>query len=78
LQAELGDPDQLIVRARRVASLLTLCLQGALLSRHAAPIVTDAFCASRLEGDWSPVLGTLPPRSAVSALVARASLTLDG
>jgi putative acyl-CoA dehydrogenase len=78
LQAELGNPDQLAGRARRIASLLALCLQGALLSRHAAPIVSDAFCATRLEGDWAPVLGTLPPRSAVSALVERASLTLDG
>ncbi len=77
LHAELGDPEQLPARARRVASLLALCLQGALLSRHAEPTVADAFCASRLEGDWAPVLGTLPPRSAASALVARASIALD-
>jgi putative acyl-CoA dehydrogenase len=77
LHAELGDPEQLPVRARRVASLLALCLQGALLSRHAEPTVADAFCASRLDGDWAPVLGTLPPRSAVSALVGRASIALD-
>src|SRR3954462_13877057 len=51
LQAELGDPEQLPVRARRVASLLALCLQGALLSRHAAPVVTVAFLATRLDGD---------------------------
>jgi putative acyl-CoA dehydrogenase len=78
LQAELGDPEQLQVRARRVASLLALCLQGALLSRHAENFVADAFCATRLDGDWAPVLGTLPSGSAVSALVERASVTLDG
>src|SRR3954447_10441350 len=76
LQAELGDPEQLPVRARRVASLLALCLQGALLSRHAAPVVTEAFLATRLDGDWAPVLGTLPPGSAVSALVDRGHITL--
>jgi putative acyl-CoA dehydrogenase len=77
LNGELGDPELLQVRARRVASQLALCLQGALLLRHAAPAVADTFCATRLDGDWSPVLGTLPPGSAVSALVERASVTLD-
>src|SRR5829696_4163183 len=78
LHAELGDPDELAGRARRIASLLALCLQGALLSRHAEPIVAEAFLSSRLDGDWAPVLGTLPRGSAVSALVERASVTLDG
>ena len=78
LQAELGNPDQLQVRARRVASLLALCLQGALLSRHADSVVADAFCATRLDGDWAPVLGSLPAGSAVSALVERASVTPGG
>jgi putative acyl-CoA dehydrogenase len=77
LHAELGDPEHLPLRARRVASLIALCLQGALLSRHAAPFVTEAFLSSRLDGDWAAVLGTLPPGSAVSALVERASVTLD-
>ena len=78
LHTELGDPDHLEMRARRVAGLLTLCLQGALLLRHAETIVADTFCATRLDGDWAPVLGTLPPRSPVSALVERASIALDG
>jgi putative acyl-CoA dehydrogenase len=77
LQTEFGDPEHRELRARRVASLLTLCLQGALLSRHADPVVADAFCATRLDGDWAPVMGTLPPVSGVSALVERASVTLD-
>ena len=33
--AELGDPEQLPLRARRIAGLLALCLQGSLLLRHA-------------------------------------------
>jgi putative acyl-CoA dehydrogenase len=78
LQDELGDPDALAVRARRVTSLLALCLQGALLLRHADSAVADTFCATRLDGDWSPVLGTLPAGSPVSALVARAVVGLDG
>jgi len=78
LRAELDDPDQLPLRARRIAGLLALCLQGALLLRHADHNVGKVFCWTRLAGDWSPVLGTLPPGSAVSALVERASVTLDG
>jgi len=49
-----------------------------LLSRHADSSVADAFCSTRLAGDWGPVLGTLPAGSAVSALVERASIALDG
>jgi putative acyl-CoA dehydrogenase len=78
LQAELGDSEELPFRARRVASRLALCLQGALLLRHAEATVADTFCATRLEGDWVPILGSLPPRSPVSALVERASLAVDG
>jgi putative acyl-CoA dehydrogenase len=72
LSAELGDPDQLPLRARRVAGLLALCLQGSLLLRFAPSAVADAFCASRLGGDWGAVLGTLPSGTAAGAIVARA------
>ena len=78
LQAELVDTDQQESRARRIAGQLALCLQGALLLRHAESAVAGTFCASRLDGDWSAVFGTLPPRSPVRALIDRASLTLDG
>src|SRR5215218_6097982 len=75
LQAELGDPDGLPLRARRIAGQLALCLQGSLLLRHAPAAVADAFCASRLGGDWGAVLGTLPASAQVAALVERASVT---
>ena len=74
LHAELGDPDQLPFRARRIAGLLALCLQGSLLLRHAPEAVADAFCASRLGGDWGAVLGTLPAGVAVDKIVERASV----
>ena len=78
LRAELADHDALPLRARRIASLIALCLQGSLLLRHAASFIADTFCATRLGGDWGPVLGALPPGSPVSALVGRATLGLDG
>src|SRR3954451_20967806 len=71
LSAELGDPDQLPMRARRIAGLLALCLQGSLLLRHAPTAIADAFCATRLGGDWGAVLGTLPAGTATRTILAR-------
>jgi putative acyl-CoA dehydrogenase len=73
LGAASGTPDELAAGARRLATLMALCLQGSLLVRHAPPVVADAFCASRLDGDWAPVLGTLPPGLDQAAIVDRAA-----
>jgi putative acyl-CoA dehydrogenase len=59
LRWELADRDGVESRARRLTSLLALCLQGSLLVRYAPATVADAFCATRLDGDWGWVLGTL-------------------
>ncbi len=40
---------------------MALALQGSLLVRFGDPAVADAFCASRLSGDWGHAFGTLPP-----------------
>ncbi|MDE3131185.1 MAG: DNA alkylation response protein, partial [Acidobacteriota bacterium] len=58
--------------ARRTAEALALALQGSLLVRHAPPAVADAFCASRLGGDWGHAYGTLPAGVDAGAIVARA------
>jgi putative acyl-CoA dehydrogenase len=75
LSGELADPAQLPFRARRIAGLLALCLQGSLLLRHAPGAVADVFCATRLGGDWGAVLGTLPAGVAVDKIVDRAAIT---
>src|SRR3954469_4501710 len=74
LAAELPDPEQLPVRARRIAGLLALCLQASLLLRHAPTAIADAFCATRLGGDWGAVLGTLPAGTATRTILARAAV----
>ena len=71
LAADLADPADLPLRARRIAGLLALCLQGSLLVRFAPDAVADAFCATRLDGDWGVVLGTLPAGTQVRGLVDR-------
>ncbi|MGY1724036.1 acyl-CoA dehydrogenase family protein [Blastococcus sp. SYSU DS0533] len=71
LQAELGDPEQLPFRARRIAGSLALCLQGSLLLRHAPTAVAEAFCASRLGGEAGTVLGSLPTGTGAAEIVRR-------
>ena len=39
-------------RARRLVERMALALQGSLLVRYGDEAVADAFCASRLDGDW--------------------------
>ncbi|WP_320774181.1 DNA alkylation response protein [Streptomyces sp. CRN 30] len=58
--------------ARRLVELLALTLQGALLVRHAPPAVADAFCASRLGGDWGHAFGTLPDDAGLDTVLGRA------
>jgi putative acyl-CoA dehydrogenase len=76
LHEQLVDLDDIVVRARRVAELMALCLQGSLLVRFAPPAIADAFCASRLDGDWGHTFGTLPASVDAPAIVARAAPTL--
>ncbi|GAA2718911.1 MULTISPECIES: acyl-CoA dehydrogenase family protein [Streptomyces] len=72
LLGELSDPGRAQLVARRLAEQLTLVLQAALLVRHGAPAVADAFCASRLDGDWGRAFGTLPPGTDLAQILERA------
>jgi putative acyl-CoA dehydrogenase len=63
--------------ARRFVERLVLALQAALLLRHGDPGIADAFCASRLDGDWGHAFGTLPDGIDTGAL-ARRSAPLGG
>jgi putative acyl-CoA dehydrogenase len=60
-------------QARRIVERMALVLQGSLLVRHAPAAVADAFCASRLAGDWGNAFGTLPSGVDTAAIVARAA-----
>ncbi|MFG1888031.1 acyl-CoA dehydrogenase family protein [Micromonospora sp. NPDC049051] len=72
VQADLSDPDDVELRARRVVERLALVLQGSLLVRHGHPAVADAFCASRLGGDHGQAYGTLPRGVDFAAIISRA------
>jgi putative acyl-CoA dehydrogenase len=58
--------------ARRLVERIALTLQGSLLIRNGHPAVADAFCASRVNGDWGHALGTLPGTADTKAILERA------
>ncbi|HVT63541.1 MAG TPA: isovaleryl-CoA dehydrogenase [Mycobacteriales bacterium] len=73
LDEEITDTTDIEVRARRLVEHMALVLQGSLLVRFAPPAVADAFCASRLGGDWGHAFGTLPSGVDTAAIVERAT-----
>ncbi|WP_280155301.1 isovaleryl-CoA dehydrogenase [Piscinibacter sp. XHJ-5] len=60
---------------RRLAQDVALAVQASLLRRHAPDFVFEAFCMSRLAGDWGHAFGTLPSRVDFDALIQRAMPT---
>ena len=69
----LADATTLELSARRLAGQMAACLQASLLVRFAPPAVADAFCATRLGGDYNGTLGTLPPAAGLRSIVERAT-----
>ncbi len=59
------------IAGRRHAEKAVLTLQGALLVRFAPPAVSDAFCSSRLGGDWGHAFGTLSDDVNFDAILER-------
>jgi putative acyl-CoA dehydrogenase len=72
LRKELGDAENLQLRARRVVEQMAMLLQGSLLLRRGNPAVADAFVASRLGGDWGMAYGTLPAGVDTTTILERA------
>ncbi|MFD5911367.1 acyl-CoA dehydrogenase family protein [Streptomyces massasporeus] len=69
---ETGLSEASATTARRLVEQMALTLQASLLVRHAPPAVADAFCATRLGGDWGHAFGTLPESAGLDAIVERA------
>jgi putative acyl-CoA dehydrogenase len=75
LASDLRDVENLETRARGLVERMALALQASLLIRFGDPAVADAFCATRIEGNWGHAFGTLPAAVAATApaIVARHS-----
>ncbi|MFD6286106.1 acyl-CoA dehydrogenase family protein [Streptomyces sp. NPDC060205] len=69
---DLSDRQGFESGARRLVELMALTLQGSLLVRHAPAAVADAFCATRLGGDWGHSFGTLPAAADLTTILDRA------
>jgi putative acyl-CoA dehydrogenase len=57
--------------ARRLVERMAIVLEGSLLVRYGDPAVADAFCTSRLGGDWGHSFGTLPQGLQLASIVQR-------
>ena len=58
--------------ARRLAQDVALAVQGALLCQSAPVEVFDAFCESRIAGNWGHTFGTLAADTHFESIIARA------
>ena len=72
LQRQLVDTGTLEWQARYLVEQMALVLQGALLVQHGHSAVADAFCATRLAGNWGRAFGTLPKGIDAPAIIERA------
>lgn len=66
-----GDIETIQSRARRIVERMAICLQASLLVRYGDEAVADAFCASRLSGDWGQAFGTLPAGADFTRIIER-------
>jgi putative acyl-CoA dehydrogenase len=66
-----GDLETIEARARRVVEKMALALQASLLVRYGDQAVAEAFCASRLSGDWGQAFGTLPAGTDFGRIIER-------
>ena len=66
-----GDLETIEARARRVVEKMALALQASLLVRYGDEATADAFCASRLSGDWGQAFGTLPAGTDFARIIER-------
>jgi putative acyl-CoA dehydrogenase len=66
-----GDLETIEARARRLVERMALALQASLLVRHGDEAVAEAFCASRLAGDWGQAFGTLPAGTDFKRIIDR-------
>ena len=73
LRRDLADTEGIEARARGLVERMALALQASLLVRYGGPAVADAFCGSRLGGEWGRAFGTLPGGADFARIIDRHS-----
>jgi putative acyl-CoA dehydrogenase len=71
LQEMLARPGHFEANARRIVEDLALGLTASLLLRYAPAVLAEAFCNTRLGGDYGRNLGTLPDVAGQSEMIDR-------
>ena len=71
LEKALVDADE--AGARRLVERMCQVFAGSLLVRHALPAIADAYCATRLGGDWGNAFGTLPAGIDTRTIIVQAA-----
>jgi putative acyl-CoA dehydrogenase len=66
-----GDIETIQHRARRIVERMAVALQASLLVRYGDEAVSDAYCATRLSGDWGQAFGTLPAGTDFGRIITR-------
>jgi putative acyl-CoA dehydrogenase len=74
VERRLGKLSEFEPVARRIVEMLAFALQASLLVRYSTPSIADAFCATRLDGDWGRAFGTMPQGLDTHAIVDRARI----
>ncbi|MBX5482860.1 MAG: isovaleryl-CoA dehydrogenase [Myxococcaceae bacterium] len=78
LKHEVSSFEDIEARSRRLVEQLAVALQASLLVRHAPAYMSDAFCASRLGGEWGAAFGTLSPKVDFVSIIERSRIALPG
>jgi putative acyl-CoA dehydrogenase len=74
LGRRLVNPSALEPIARRVVEMMAFALQASLLVRYSSAAVADAFCSTRLDGNWGRAFGTMPQGLDTQTIVDRARI----
>ncbi len=78
LDAAMADLEKSLVdieetSARRLVERMCQIFAASLLVRHAPTAISDAYCATRIGGDWGQAFGTLPAGTDTRAIIAQAA-----
>ena len=77
VERRLGKLSEFEPVARRVIEIMAFALQASLLVQYSTPAVIDAFCATRLDGDWGRAFGTMPKGLNTQAIIDRARIVAE-
>lgn len=77
LKKEFTNLSDIEYRARNIVDRLALAIQGSLLVRNGNSMISDLFCASRMQDNGGHNFGTMPKEGNCASIIERARPTLE-